>query len=59
MIKKLKKVIEIEGVNYVTFQLGYRSANTIYAWLKNNKIPNTAKKKVEEFIKTYFGEYYL
>jgi hypothetical protein len=59
MINKLKKVIELEGVNYVTFKLGYRSANTIYAWLKNNKIPNTAKVRVQEFLTFYFEEYEL
>lgn len=52
MLGKLKKIIEKEGMLKVSNDLGYRSQTTITNWIRNNKIPNVAKAKVETYLST-------
>ena len=53
MIKKLKKIIDQEGMTWVANKLGYRSMNTIYKWLQEKRVPKSAQQKVKDFIGFY------
>jgi hypothetical protein len=50
MLKKLKRTIKEVGITRVTSDLGYRSLNTINLWIKNDKIPTTAKERVKNYL---------
>lgn len=51
MIRQLKSRIKKHGINKVAFDLGYRSTSTLYNWLRENKVPNYAKSKVQNYLK--------
>lgn len=50
MLAQLKKIIKSKGLLAVTNDLGYRSLNTVQNWIKNKRIPDTAKNKVETYL---------
>jgi hypothetical protein len=50
MIREIKKLAQLHGVSKLSADLGYRSPATIYWWLRTNKIPDTAKVRVREYL---------
>lgn len=53
---KLKKVIKQKGVSAVAYELGYRSQNTIYKWIRNNEIPLLARDRVKKYLTKSKGQ---
>jgi len=51
MLRKLKAKIKKLGLPRVTADLGYKSTMTVTTWIRNNKIPDLAKSRVEEYLK--------
>lgn len=51
MLKKLSKVVEKKGLMQVSIDLGYKSSNTIYFWLKTGVIPLKNIERVKQYIK--------
>ena len=52
MLRKIKSRIKQIGASQVASDLGYRTPNTIYTWLRNGKVPNSAKNKVKQYLNT-------
>ena len=50
MLRQLKAKIKKVGMASVASSLGYKSSQTIYNWIKSNKIPDLAKHRVKEFL---------
>lgn len=50
LLSKLKTVIKTKGTFIVTYELGYRSPNTLLNWFKNGEIPGMAYEKVFKYI---------
>ena len=51
MLEKIKKKIKLFGAVRVASDLGYRSTVAIQKWIVANKIPETAKERVKEYLK--------
>jgi len=51
-MKRLKKLIEKEGLLYITAQLGYTTPVTIKRWIAANKIPDCAMENVEKLLRS-------
>ena len=49
----LKKIIDKEGILFVTMQLGYSTPVTVKRWIAANKIPQCSEVKVRNFIRSY------
>ncbi len=52
-MRELTRIINKEGILFVTIELGYATPVTIQRWIKSNKIPNCVKVKVKNFIRRY------
>lgn len=52
-MRELKKIINKEGILFVTINLGYATPVTISRWIKKNEIPECCKLKVSKFIRSY------
>lgn len=50
MLRQLKARIKKQGMASVASALGYKSSQTIYNWIKTNKIPDLAKHRVKEYL---------
>ena len=51
LLAQLKAAVKKHGVVKVSSDMGYRSTNTIRNWIEKNKIPESAKVKVETYLK--------
>lgn len=49
MIESLRKRLRVLSVSQLATELGYRSPNTVALWLEKEKIPATAKLRVEQY----------
>ena len=51
-LTKIKKILKTKklSVSQLAVALGYRTPNTIHAWLTNKKIPGIAIKRVRDFL---------
>jgi len=50
LLKDLNKIIKKKGVKQVSIDLGYSSKNTVYKWVKDERIPPLAWMKVLGYI---------
>ena len=51
MLRKIKQLVKKYGIAKVTVDLDYRSTGTIRSWIKNNKVPVSAIRRVKEYLK--------
>lgn len=50
LIRKLADWVKSNRVTTLADYLGYKTSNTVHAWIKKEKIPGHARDRVAEFL---------